>query len=382
MTFERLGSFPCSRRGRRMSHSMPFTPTTTTRGFGFVVLWFCARTGVSNSKKIRDETENLRKPMGKPHRKCRQIIHATPLPLAKTSSPPSHNQPSASPLNYLAKAAFNPLFTKTRLQFGKKLLSNLAIVEPMPRKAVVPNDTEETSSQNEGGPPSKVSRKKTKAPRRDKPDPTQSELMRMTLRACLIARDATFNIQDLLTNSSRMAFLAIRDCEKELDQIERSIDEQLPGAITRVNERRARQLLACLKCITDLERIGDLVMSVAHRVQARTDQIPGSDVRYLIQMAAIVHDMLDEIHRGFAALDVEKARKVLRSDSDLDHICHTLFQRHLVADNTRDPMGFEVLLMAQALERSGDHAKNLAEELYSLIEGDTLRHSPKRTAAQ
>src|SRR5499427_892110 len=102
------------------------------------------------------------------------------------------------------------------------------------------------------------------------------DLANLALKACLIARDAAFNVQDLLTNSSRMAFLAIKDCEKELDQIERQIDEQLPGAITRVNERKARQLLACLKCITDLERIGDLVMGVAQRVQARTDQIPGS----------------------------------------------------------------------------------------------------------
>jgi len=250
----------------------------------------------------------------------------------------------------------------------------------MPRKAVVPDLDEDAPSQTTAAQPAKP-RKKTKPSRADKPDSTQSELMRMTLRACLIARDATFNIQDLLTNSSRMAFLAIRDCEKELDQIERRIDEQLPGAITRVNERRARQLLACLKCITDLERIGDLVMSVAHRVQARTAQIPSSDIRYLIQMSAIVRDMLDDIHQGFASLDVEKARKVLRTDSELDHICHTLFQRHL-AENNRDSMGFEVLLMAQALERSGDHAKNLAEELYSLIEGHTLRHSPKRTAAQ
>src|SRR5215469_5557785 len=253
----------------------------------------------------------------------------------------------------------------------------------MPRKAAEPDDTKETSSQTGGGPPPKVAHKKTKASRRDKPDPTQSELMRMTLRACLIARDATFNIQDLLTNSSRMAFLAIRDCDKELDQIERRIDEQLPGAITRVNERKARPLLACLKCITDLERIGDLVMNVAHRVQARTAQIPGSDVRYLVQMSVIVREMLEDIHRGFVSLDVEKARKVLRTDADLDRICHTLFQRHL-ADNVheRDSLGFDVLLMAQALERSGDHAKNLAEELYGLIEGHTLRHSPKRTATQ
>src|SRR5579883_944036 len=163
----------------------------------------------------------------------------------------------------------------------------------------------------------------------------------------------------------RMAFLAVRDCEKELDQIERQIDEQLPGAITRVNERKARQLLACLKCITDLERIGDLVMGVAQRVQARSGQLPAPDVRYLIQMAAVLHDMLDDIHRGFVSLDIENARKVLRMDAELDRICHAVFQRHL-ADNSRekDSLGFDVLLMAQALERSGDHAKNLAEELY------------------
>ena len=228
-----------------------------------------------------------------------------------------------------------------------------------------------------------AAKSKTKAAQaRSKANSTQSELMRLALKACLIARDATFNVQDLLTNSSRMAFLAIRDCEKELDQIERLIDEQLPGAITRVNETKARQLLACLKCITDLERIGDLVMSVAHRLQARSGQLSDNDVRHLVQMSAVLHDMLDDIHRGFVSLDIENARKVLRMDAELDRICHGLFQRHL-ADNTRekDSVGFEVLLMAQALERCGDHTKNLAEELYSLIEGHTLRHPPKRVSA-
>jgi phosphate transport system protein len=229
-----------------------------------------------------------------------------------------------------------------------------------------------------------LSKPSTKPPKRSgraKSPTTQAELMRMALRACLIARDASFNIQDLLTNSSRMAFLAIRDCEKELDQIERQIDELLPGAITRVGEKTARQLLACLKCITDLERIGDLVMSVAQRAQTHSGQFPGSDVRHLVQMSAIIRDMLEDIHRGFVSLDIENARKVLRTDAELDRICHALFQRHL-ADNSRekDSLSFDVLLMAQALERCGDHTKNLAEELYSLIEGHTLRHLPKRTA--
>src|SRR5579863_8682775 len=64
------------------------------------------------------------------------------------------------------------------------------------------------------------------------------ELSRTALKAFLIARDAAFNVRDLLTHSSRMAFLAIKECEQELDIIERYIDERLPAAITRVNEAR------------------------------------------------------------------------------------------------------------------------------------------------
>jgi len=207
------------------------------------------------------------------------------------------------------------------------------------------------------------------------------DLSRLALKGCMIARDAAFNVQDLLTNSSRMAFLAIKECEKELDQIERQIDESLPAAITRVNETRARQLLSTLKSTTDLERIGDLVMSVALRVQARTAKIPASDVRRLVEMSSVLREMLDLIHQGFSTLDLECARKVLQMDKDIDRICHGLFQKHLAETGPQgDTSGFEILLMAQALERAGDHTTNLAEDLYSLIEGKSLRHVPKKKA--
>src|SRR6267378_4380246 len=132
------------------------------------------------------------------------------------------------------------------------------------------------------------------------------DLVGMALKACLIARDAAFNVRDLLTNSSRMAFLAIKECEKELDIIERYIDERLPAAITRVNEARARQLLTSLKCTTDLERIGDLV------------------------------------YRGFVDLDLECARKVLQMDKDIDRVCHGLFQKHLIEQASENPSSFDV----------------------------------------
>lgn len=208
------------------------------------------------------------------------------------------------------------------------------------------------------------------------------DLANLALKACLIARDAAFNLRDLLTNSSRMAFLAIKDCEKELDQIERTIDENLPAAITRVNEARARQLLSALKSATDLERIGDLVMSAALRVQARTTKIPTSDIHQLVEMSSILREMLDLIHQGFSTLDLECARKVLQMDKEIDRICHALFQKHLAETvPLGETSGFETLLMAQALERAGDHSTNLAEDLYNLIEGKSLRHVPKKKAA-
>jgi phosphate transport system protein len=205
------------------------------------------------------------------------------------------------------------------------------------------------------------------------------DLVRLALKACLIARDAAFNFRDLLTTSSRMAFLAIKDCEKELDLLERQIDERMPEAITRVNETRARQLLSSLKSTTDLERIGDLIMSAAQRFQARTTKVPASDMHHLVEMSSILHDMLELIHHGFSDLDLDCARKVLQMDKDIDRICHGLFQKHLAETVPQgDTSGFEILLMAQALERAGDHTTNLAEDLYSLIEGRSLRHVPKR----
>ena len=247
----------------------------------------------------------------------------------------------------------------------------------MPRRSlareVEPPDADENELR-----PHELSASKSGAGKSGRPD----DLTRLALKGCLIARDAAFNVRDLLTSSSRMAFLAIKDCEKELDQIERQIDERMPAAITRVNEARARQLLSSLKCTTDLERIGDLLMSVAMRGQERTSKIATADVRQLVEMSVVLREMLDLIHTGFTTLDLECARKVLQMDKDVDRICHAMFQKHWIASAAHgDPSGFDVLLMAQALERAGDHATNLAEELYSLIEGRSLRHMPKKKAA-
>src|SRR5271157_2360068 len=165
----------------------------------------------------------------------------------------------------------------------------------MPRRVQKSRGTE--SSKMEPGPRRRAIGGDT-APADSRPG-ASDDLVSLALKACLIARDAAFNVRDLLTHSSRMAFLAIKECEQELDVIERHIDERLPEAITRVNEARARQLLTSLKSTTDLERIGDLVMSMSLRVQARTTKTPASDVKQLVEMSTILREMLDLVYRGF-----------------------------------------------------------------------------------
>jgi len=179
-----------------------------------------------------------------------------------------------------------------------------------------------------------------------------------------------------------MAFLAIKDCEKELDQIERRIDEELPGAISRVGEAKARQLLACLKFITDLERIGDLAFSAAMQLQSRREKLPARDSQQLIEMASLLYGMLERVHQGFEKRDISYARSVLQTDPEVDRLCHALFQRHLAESGASDsPQNFDILLTAQAMERIGDHAKNLAEELYGMVEGRSLRHNSRKLSS-
>ena len=118
-------------------------------------------------------------------------------------------------------------------------------------------------------------------------------------QSCLVAKDAAFNLRDFLENSSNMASIAVKDCEKELDRMERTIDERITSAITEVTEPEARELLACLKFIIDLERIGDLTWSITMRLQHLSSRLQKDDRRDLIAMAEVLEKMLENVYQGF-----------------------------------------------------------------------------------
>jgi phosphate transport system protein len=210
------------------------------------------------------------------------------------------------------------------------------------------------------------------------PDTTK-ELTGLALQGCLVAKDATANLRDFIENSSKMAMLAVSDCEKELDRMERRIDEEMAGAITQVGETEARELLACVKFSIDLERIGDLTWSVAARLQSLPARLTREDRRDLVAMAEVLEKMLDAVHEGFMQRNLDQASWVLQTDSQIDQLCRGVFRRHLESrDRRRRDYSTSLLLMAQAFERAGDHAKNLGEELFHLVAGRSVRHERKR----
>ncbi|HEY6307714.1 MAG TPA: PhoU domain-containing protein [Candidatus Angelobacter sp.] len=208
-----------------------------------------------------------------------------------------------------------------------------------------------------------------------KQSPTSSSLVDLTREACQVAKDAVAHALDGLINGSPAALQAVRNCEEKLDDLDRELDEEMSGTITQVEPERARELLACMKLMVDLERVGDLIASFAERSAIVRNRIEMEDVEQLTRMACLVENMLSQITRAFSSRDLDQAIRVLRTDSEIDHLRNLLVVRHTEnAQGLKGQESLHVLSMANALERAGDHVKNMAEELCHLATGHTLRH--------
>jgi phosphate transport system protein len=208
-----------------------------------------------------------------------------------------------------------------------------------------------------------------------------TEIKARSAKAFLVTRDAVANLKEFIDDSSRMAFLTVKECERELDQLEREIDEQLPSAITRVGERKARELVACLRFITDLERIGDLVWWIAQRMNDSRPKLRERDAEAMKGMAQLIVSMLEEVHRGFLNGVVDAGHAVIARDLEVDELRRQIFKSQLENSKRNNTLeSIDVLFMTQALERAGDHVTNLAEELIHLLEGRSVRHLPRRVA--
>jgi phosphate transport system protein len=207
------------------------------------------------------------------------------------------------------------------------------------------------------------------------PEAICAHLQAQTLQACRVARIAAGIVAEGIATGVPSLLEVVRQREKELDTLDQEIDQGVTSVITKVTEERARELLACLKFMIGLERVGDLLLNCSNRAAAVGSRIDLQDIRDLTQMASRLEKMLGDAHDAFSQRDLNKALTVLRADAEMDRLRNLVFLRHLEShDNSPRQESFHVLFMTQSLERAGDHAKNLAEEVCHLVSGHTVRH--------
>ena len=207
------------------------------------------------------------------------------------------------------------------------------------------------------------------------PDEVCEYLEQQTLQACQVARMAAGIVAEGIATGVSSLLDGVRQREKELDTLDREIDQGVTSVITKVTEDRARRLLACLKFMIGLERVGDLLLNCSNRAASVGSRIDLQDIRDLTLMASRLEKMLGDVHDAFLNRDLNRALAVLRADAEMDRLRNLIFIRHLEShDNTPRAESFHVLFMTQSLERAGDHAKNLAEEVCHLVSGHTVRH--------
>ena len=206
------------------------------------------------------------------------------------------------------------------------------------------------------------------------PEPSHTVLVQRTVEACELAREAAAIAAEGIATGSMSRLNAIRQCEKELDAIDLEVDSGVTSTITRVPEAETRQLLACMKVMIGLERIGDLLLSFATSAQA-AGHLDSQDARDLTHMATVLEKMLADVGRSFSQKDVKKAIDVLRADAEMDRLRNLVFLRHIEnPENVAHHASLQVIFMTQSLERAGDHAKNLAEEVCHFVSGRSIRH--------
>jgi phosphate transport system protein len=201
------------------------------------------------------------------------------------------------------------------------------------------------------------------------------ELHQLAIQACDVAKAAASAAGDGISSGSPKLFEIVRQREEQLDLLDRQVNEGVTAVISSVPADKARDLLACLKLVLELERIGDLLLHFANRARTVAARLEADDVRDLTAMASIVEKMLGDASAAFIDKDLNRARDVLRTDAELDRLRNLLFVRHIEnPEGLHRSESFHVVFMSQTLERVGDHTKNIAEEVIHLVTGRSIRH--------
>jgi phosphate transport system protein len=166
--------------------------------------------------------------------------------------------------------------------------------------------------------------------------------------------------------------------DAEIDKLQRVIEERAVLVIARRQPMAVdlREVVGALRVAIDLERIGDLSKNIGKRVaQLDSNFHPLKLIRGLEHMTELVQSQVKSVLDAYAARDLPAAMAVWKGDEEVDAICTSLF-RELLTYMMEDPRNItfciHLMFCAKNIERIGDHATNIAETVFYIIEGQQM----------
>src|SRR5712672_1610395 len=166
--------------------------------------------------------------------------------------------------------------------------------------------------------------------------------------------------------------------DPSIDALQAEIEEKAVLTIARRQPMAVdlREIVGALRVSNDLERIGDLAKNIAKRVGAlEGDFRPQQVLRGVEHMTDLVLTQIKDVLDSFARRDTAEAMAVWRSDEEVDAVNNSLF-RELLTYMMEDPRDISycihLLFCAKNIERMGDHATNIAETVYYMVEGHAI----------
>jgi phosphate transport system protein len=184
---------------------------------------------------------------------------------------------------------------------------------------------------------------------------------------------------DAILTRDKSADEKVSATDYEVDELEMEIDERVMEllALQQPMATDLRQIVTTNKIANDLERMADHAVNISKAARRLAETPPLPEIRELAEMTDIVRGMVADALVAHVSRSAGKARLVCITDDRVDDLRRSMFRilvTHMLEDPKRISGALELLLVSQNLERIGDLATNIAEDVVFLVEGKTIKH--------